>query len=114
MTSRRKNNSVCDRVKAKPSKPKPESKMGIALGTIGKFPINGLRHPETDTTNGWYIWCGTELSQAEDFFSSLHIEHIKDYLPEVIEYLDLPAGYRFLIDSNNYEDVWFDNELLKV
>ncbi len=114
MTPPRKNKSVCEWVGAEPSTPKPESKLGIALSTIGKLPINGLRHPETDATNGWYIWCGTEFSQAEDFFSPLHIEHIREYLPEVIEYLDLPAGYRFLIDGNKYEDVWFDNELLKV
>lgn len=37
---------------------------------------------------------------------------IQKYLPEVKKYLDLPPGYRFLIDGNNYEDVWFEAELL--
>ena len=52
------------------------------------------------------------MSQAEDFFSPLHVEHITEYLPEVEEYLDLPPGYRFLIDGKNHEDVWYDEELL--
>lgn len=104
--------TVCDRAGVEPQKPEAGTKLGIALGTIGKEPINGLRHNPENGTNGWYIWCGEEMSQEDDFFSPLHIEHIAEYLPDVQEYLDLPPGYRFLIDNNNYEDVWFDQELL--
>jgi len=75
-------------------------------------PIHGLRYPETDDMSGWFIWCG-ELSTAEDFFSPLHVEHVTDHLPAVMEYLDLPPGYRFLIDGNDFEDVWFDEALLE-
>jgi len=104
--------SICEWAGVSPNKPKQGTKLGIALETIGKEPINGLRHKEENGTNGWYIWCGKEMSEAEDFFSPLHIEHISEYLPEVEEYLELPPGYRFLIDGNNYEDVWFDEEVL--
>jgi hypothetical protein len=104
--------TVCEWKGVEPVKPETGSKLGIAVETIGKVPINGLRHKEGNGTNGWYIWCGEEMSQADDFFSPLHIEHISEYLPEVEEYLDLPPGYRFLIDGNNYEDVWFDEEVL--
>jgi hypothetical protein len=104
--------TVCECKGVEPVKPETGSKLGIAIETIGKMPINGLRHKEENGTNGWYIWCGEEMSQEEDFFSPLHIEHIKEYLPEVEEYLDLPPGYRFLVDGNNYEDVWYDEELL--
>ncbi len=34
----------------------PGSKLGFALTTKGKLPINGLRHPIADDTNGWYIF----------------------------------------------------------
>lgn len=33
-------------------------------------------------------------------------------LPEVLPYLELPPGYRFIIDGKGYEDVWFDESLL--
>ena len=104
--------TICEWKGVEPVKPKAGSKLGLAIETLGQAPINGLRHKEENGTNGWYIWCGEEISEADDFFSPLHIEHISEYLPEVEEYLDLPPGYRFLIDGSNYEDVWYDEELL--
>jgi len=106
--------TVCQFIDVEPDLPKANSKLGIALNTIGQSPINGLRHPNSEDTNGWYIWCGEEFSTEEDFFSPLHVEHISKYLPIVQDYLELPPGYRFLIDSNDYEDIWFDKELLNI
>jgi hypothetical protein len=73
------------------------SKLGFALETTNKFPINGLRHPPQGDTNGWYIWGGKELSRDPNFFSPLHMQHLLKRMPEVIKYLGLPPGYRFLI-----------------
>ena len=108
-----KRSTVCDKIGVEAHVPIKASKLGIALNTIGKQPINGLRHPCENETNGWYIWCGEELSNDEDFFSPLHVEHISEYLPEVMDYLNLPPGYRFLINNNKFEDVWFDENLIK-
>jgi hypothetical protein len=105
--------SVCEWAKAEPLPPVAGSKLGLALSTIGHVPIHGLRHPPTDTTNGWYIWCGTDISNEPDFFAPLHVEHLAEYLPSVLEFIDLPPGYRFLFDGANFEDVWFDQSLLK-
>jgi len=107
-----KEQSICEWQGVPPQKPEVGSKVGIALSTLGQVPINGLRCKEENGTNGWYIWCGSEMSTSPDFFSPLHIEHLKSYLPQVEEYLDLPTGYRFLLDGENYEDVWFEPELL--
>ena len=52
-----------------------DDKLGIALETIGKTPINGLRHKVENGTCGWYIWCGEEFSQDSDFFKPLHVKH---------------------------------------
>ena len=104
-------NGVCEKEGVEPVIPEQGSKLGVALGTIGKEPINGLRHNPEKGTNGWYIWCGDSFSEADDFFEPLHVEHIDEYLPLVRKYLNLPPGYRFQIDSNNYEDIWFDIEL---
>jgi hypothetical protein len=105
--------TVCEWAKATATPPHPGSVVGMALSTLGKQPINGLRHNAAGTSNGWYIWCGAEFSDAPDFFSPFHVEHVAEYVPQVVEYLDLPPGYRFLIDSSNYEDVWFDETLLE-
>lgn len=96
-----------------PIPPEPESRLGIALQTIGTMPINGLRHSVEGDSNGWYIWCG-EYSEDEDFFQPLCIEHLSDHLPQVEKYLSLPPWYRFLIDDSGYEDIWSDETLLNV
>src|SRR5690242_16865494 len=60
------------------------TKLGFAVQTLGKLPINGLRHPLQGDTNGWYIWCGEELGSDPDFFSPLHASHLKEPCPEVL------------------------------
>lgn len=88
-------------------------KLGISENvTQGILPVNGLRiKPEGDTV-GWYIWAGEEMSQDPEFFRPLHVTHIKEIAPQIEKYLGLPPGWRFLI-AEEYEDVWFDSELLQ-
>ena len=84
----------------------PDMKVGISLNVKdGIYPINGMRHPPESDTSGWYIWAGEELSTDADFFVPLHAEHLSDWCPEIIKFLVLEPGWRFLI-SNEYEDVW--------
>ena len=90
----------------------PDSKLGLALRTISPRPIHGLRHPPTETTNGWYIWAG-DYSSKTDFFEPLHTSHLSDRLPQVIRFLGLPPGSRFLWVEDHAE-VWFDEALLHV
>jgi hypothetical protein len=103
---------VCRRYEARPFSAPPGKKLGIARN-IGENvqPINGIRHlPEGETT-GWYIWRG-ELSDDPEFFLPLHVDHLKDWCPVVIPYLQLPPGYRFQI-APGYEDVWYDPKVLE-
>lgn len=104
---------VCKKFDVIPFPIDGEEKLGIALETIGKLPINGLRHSPENGTCGWYIWCGEEIPDDEGFFKPLHVSHIAEYLPEVEKYLSLPPGYKFLI-SDEYEDVWHDSSLVSV
>ena len=99
--------SVCDKFGVDFSPPKDCEKIGIAIETIGKMPINGMRINPENGTCGWYIWCGEELSEDPDFYKPLHVSHINKYLPEIEKYLALPSGYRFLV-AGDYEDVWQD------
>jgi len=94
--------------------PSPDGlKVGIALNVKqGLRPINGLRHPTAGDTTGWYIWAGEALSDAPDFFSPLHVEHLSQWCPDAQKFLGLPPGWRFLIDGD-HEDVWYDELLLK-
>jgi hypothetical protein len=89
------------------------SKLGFAAATESLRPVNGLRHPATPEANGWYIWCGEELSSGRDFFQPMHAAHLYDAHPEWARLLGLAPGYRFLLDAD-YLDVWFDASLLDV
>lgn len=100
---------MCSRFGVKPLPAEAGQKVGIAANVgSGLQPINGLRrHPEGDTT-GWYIWAGEELSDDPDFFEPVHLEHLVSRCPEVLPYLLLPVGYRFLV-APGHEDVWWDD-----
>lgn len=88
--------------------------LGISDNTDGELtPINGLRRPVEGDTSGWYIWSGEKFSEEEDFFKPVHMGHLVKCCPQIIKYLGLPPGYRFLIDNDGYEDVWYDATLLE-
>lgn len=90
-----------------------DSKLGFAASTEGNIPINGLRHPPSRDTSGWFLWCGTEFSEAADFFVPLHVWHVYEKYPNLTTLLGLPPGYRFLVDGECV-DVWYDARLLEV
>lgn len=99
---------------AEPVRPHPDEMLGLAVDTARMMPINGLRYAPEEGTCGWYIWGGENFSESADFFSPIQVRRLDDYLPNVFPYLDLPPGYRFLIDNAGRKDVWFDESLLDV
>jgi hypothetical protein len=105
--------ATCDEYAAVFEACQPDSKLGFALATKGKIPINGLRHPVSGDTNGWYIWCGEDFSHDAEFFAPIHASHFYADYPELVRLLGLPPGYRFLF-APNWVDVWFDEALLRV
>ena len=103
---------VCRQYGVEPFPTLPDLKVGVARNVRGGLaPLNGLRHPPGVGTAGWYLWAGTELSSQDDFFTPLHARHLKTWCPDVLPYLALPPGWRFLI-APGHEDVWFDSSLL--
>ncbi|AAY95425.1 hypothetical protein D3X12_04610 [Pseudomonas protegens] len=99
---------ICERYDLAPQAPEPM--IALAIGSLAQSPIYGTRVelPENGTVS-WFIHCG-EHSTAVDFYQPLCAEHLLELLPEVIDYLYLPSGTRFIIDRAGYEDVWRDPE----
>ena len=88
--------------------------INLALFTQSN-PINGLRHPKEIKIDGWYIWTGGEIpAEQHDFFVPIHAEHLIEKRPVVFKYLGLPCGYRFQIDDDGYEDIWYDGSILNI
>jgi hypothetical protein len=93
--------------------PAPTDKVGMAVHTLGLRPLNGLRHLPHRGTAGWYIWGGEELSQDPNFFQPVPFSHLPERCPEVVQYLALPPGSRFLI-ADGHEDVWHDPTIVHI
>src|SRR6266571_2702082 len=94
----------------------PHLKVGISQNVrTGLEPVNGLRHPPEGEATGWFIWAGPDLpsDRASDFFVPVPVEHLDDWRPEVLPFLGLPPGWRFLL-AKDYADVWEDRSLLDV
>lgn len=103
---------VCDRFGSSYEPPGHQQRLGIALHTLSKLPLNALRHPAEHGTCGWYVW-GGELSDDPSFFETLHVQHLVDYAPQLVPYLALEPGWRVLLLIGR-EDVWYDPGLLNV
>lgn len=104
--------AICAKLSVECDPCSPDDMLGVArnFDDNNVLPINGLRHPRDGGTCGWYLWRG-EFSSDPDSWSPLHVCHLIDQLPEVLPYLGLPPGWRFLLASG-YEDTWFDDTLL--
>ena len=104
---------VCRRFGADLVATRPDSKLGVSpFLSSESLPIHGLSHPPQADTCGWYIWSG-ELSSDPDFFRPLQAAHLADRCPQVLKYLGLAPGWRFLI-APDHEDVWYDKSLLQI
>ena len=88
--------------------------LGLALDTLRTMPLNGLRYHPANGASGWYVWGGENISESADFFSPIRVRHLSDYVPNVLPFLDLPPGFRFLTDNSGHQKVWFDGSLLDV
>lgn len=103
---------ICEKYNSEWAPINKKLQVGVSTNLISD-PINGLRHPNDKGTTGWFIWTG-EYSEAEDFFKPICAEHLLQIRPQIIKYLGLDIGYRFLADNNGYEDVWYDETLKQI
>ncbi|WP_320200619.1 immunity protein Imm33 domain-containing protein (plasmid) [Agrobacterium sp. rho-13.3] len=98
---------ICKKHNCSPLAFDPAMHVGVNLDSLSHQPIYGVRVRPTDDTSGWYFW-GGEYSDDDGFFYSVHGFHVLERLPELGKYLALPPGYKFILDDEGYEDVWYD------
>src|SRR4051812_41553090 len=104
--------SICKKYGAECVPIDPLQKVGIADDVrSGAFPINGLRHLPSGDTSGWYLWAGDDFSSEGDYFKPVHLFHLQEEYPELVKFIGLSPGWRFLVAAN-HEDAWFDPSLL--
>ena len=102
---------VCERHGVDHSPPHPGSRAGVAIQTLNRQPLNGMRIESTGDLCGWFLWAGEEPSSEADFYQPVCVEHLADTCPAAIPFLALPPGWRSLADGD-HTDVWYDSCLI--
>jgi hypothetical protein len=81
--------------------------VGRDVGT-GLWPVRGMRLPIEGSACGWRLWAGEgEMSRSPDYFELVKVEYLYDRCQEVLPYLGLPPGWRFVV-APGYFDVTDD------
>lgn len=89
---------------------KGDDLIAVAVQTLEKDPLVGIRKkPETAENVSWYIY-GGELEEGTDHFETMTVRELQELVPEVLPYLALDIGFRFMIDGDDYEDVWKEGD----
>lgn len=96
---------VCEEFDSRYVKVNETDLVAIAKQTLKKEPIVGLRKKPDAENVSWFIY-GGELEDGEDFFDVVSVKELEDIFPDAIPYLALEQGFRFMIDADEYEDVW--------
>lgn len=110
MNIKKQQQEICKKYQSKFEQLKENEMVAVALDTLGQMPIVGERIVlDEGETVSWFIYCG-EYSDADDFYQPFHWYHLIEQLPEVLPYLGLEQGFRFIIDNKGYEDVWRENQ----
>jgi len=100
--------SICRTYGAAFDPPVAGTKVGIALQTMGRLPVHGVRLSPTETTCGWYIYAGEEWSEDPSFYQPLCVEHLPKYCEVALPFLGLPPGWKFMADGLGFVDVWYE------
>lgn len=88
--------------------------VAISDGVDGAtFPVHGLRFPQEGYGTGWYLWAGDGFSDDPDFFKPVHGKHLLSRCPQVMKFLALPPGHRFIVDDEGNMAVHFDETLVE-
>lgn len=89
-----------------------DSKVGVALESLSRSPLNAMRHPPQRGTSGWYVW-GGEFSDDPNFFKLLAAKQMPTLVPALVPYLALAPGWRVLL-GEGHEELLYDPRLVNL
>lgn len=72
--------------------------------------LNGVRYPEEENHSGWMFYSNENDLNQNDFIQ-MHLYELVVKKPDIACFFGLPEGYRLLIENEDY-DAWFEEENL--
>ena len=112
MNRKRAQQSLCSQYGSAFVPPGADSKVGIALASLTKAPLNACVTLRREYPRLVYL-AGKSLSQSPQFFQPLHVRLLAEYCPSLLPDLGLAPGWRVLA-AGDQVDVWHDPELLEI
>lgn len=102
---------VCDNHSSKYLFTKVNQNIVISDGVLEGEPVEGVRYEAPDHMSGWYLT--TDLYNDDiNTLKQIGLPDLALKRPELVKFLALDYGFRFVTDTKN-EEVWFDEETLK-
>jgi hypothetical protein len=81
----------------------------VSKGVIDGQQLDAVRYSSPNHMTGW--WLTTSLYDGNiNSLETIHYYHVAFNRPDIIKWLALPNGFRFL--SGDLNEVWFDKEVL--
>ncbi|HEY4323299.1 MAG TPA: hypothetical protein VGN20_04915 [Mucilaginibacter sp.] len=81
----------------------------ISDGVLEGKDLDAVRYPSPNHMAGW--WLTTELYDDDvKSLKTVHYHHLAFNRPDIIKYMALPFGFRFL--SGKQTEIWFDEKVL--
>ena len=98
---------LCEEFDSAYIKVNADDEVAIAIKTLDQELIVGIRKKvEAGSKVAWYIYGGELEDGEENLFEIVTITQLLEIFPDVLPYLALEEGFRFMIDQDDYEDVW--------
>jgi len=101
--------TMCNKYSSKFLFPRINQKIVISDGIRDEYPIEGVRYESPEHMSGW--WLTSNLYDGNIVsLKQIELHELILMRPELIKYLALDNGFRFILDKNG-EDVWFDKDI---
>jgi hypothetical protein len=99
---------TCEQHKVSPVPPYPDQMIVVSDGVLEGDPVEGVRYPSPDHMSGWWLTT-SKYNGNSDSLKTEHAYHVYEKRPDLIKFLALPHGYRFM-ENKEKHDIWFDEK----
>lgn len=102
---------ICETYSSKLAFTKVNQNIVISDGVLDGRPVEAVKYEAPEHMSGWYIT--TDLYNDDiNTLQQIQLPDLKLKRPELVKFLALDNGFRFVVDKENIE-VWFDEEVLE-
>lgn len=96
----RSQSEICSQIEVSPLFPTFSQNVVISKGVYEGKEIEGIRYDSPEHMSGWWLITDDYDDNIESLMT-VHYYHVAFKRPDILKYLALPFGYRFLLEDGN-------------